>query len=472
MAQDRFPLNPVAINLLDNDPAHTQGHIDERTRLNQLSDWLSSSSGYAPWDLWGLATDSDQTKLEAYTAYAKAKQDAGSPIATCLGGLKEYSVSRTILDIPRGWKIDGCGHGMNHQKSTATDSYSTRVKSVIPVTNGVGIWIDTTAGRTNWNNYFGNICFYDDARTTRWFNTPGVAQFREGTWLNTTFQNGQSVWGAASVPFRMTFCSIRGDQNVFNTAATSFNFAGSDCVGGIFADGVDHYMPGASISGQADPGQAWAGMFSSLGKSWIGAVYGTYFGNWRGLLFTGAETVFGTDILGGVWEGNNENEACDGSVARFEGGTYSLFGTTIDDGMANPSLTANKASNGAQADRALVEVLGATTNVEMFGVHFAHGNDDAGNALPLTTPVVWASKKAKLGMHGVTTGKRNTAWAGALPVVGASVSAAAGDGLAPTWVHRDYSTTNGPGVGPIEKTITLSDGTTATVLLGGNGLAA
>lgn len=337
---------------------------------------------------------------------------------------RRYTMTQTFYP-PNGFSLKGSGWLQNSVVSSSSHpSAHTQVKLAIASGATSVPWIDASQTRNAagtlvaplggalWDFNIGNMNIYSDLTNNYAFRgalIAGASGYRECSFHNLVCQNLYSVFGTKAEGCAFTICDVSGPGwQIAECRSQGVTIQGSDC-GWIFGDGCDWF----NIAGTAGA-QGWMGEFRSLGKSNIGPIYITATNGWRGLKVTGGSSTGGLTIHGAKFEGNNASNECDGSLLRFEGGSTSLSGCTVDDGMATPSLTAT--ANGGTADRGLIEVLGSS-RVSMTQMHVAHGNTPA-----VTTPVVYASGAAEVYLSHFLRFERGRVWGTQKPVVSGTPS--------------------------------------------------
>lgn len=158
--------------------------------------------------------------------------------------------------------------------------------------------------------------------------------------LSFNFMRG--VFGREDRKCLMTQVACTGSWTMNNAWSTQMHCGGSDCV--LFMDSFNNVGTSAS-SAQTGALGSYFFKFDSL-EATIGKTYMTVLNGWRGVLISGKGTSI--DMHGGVYEGYKSwrqdgllSGPAPGSLIRITGGSVSMHGTKVGQGMDNPHLSEN-----------------------------------------------------------------------------------------------------------------------------------
>jgi hypothetical protein len=212
----------------------------------------------------------------------------------------------------------------------------------------------------------------------------GASQFYQAQIHQLSSHGMFSVIGKPAEVARFTAAIFSGYWEINNSYHGAVHMAGSDST--LFSDGAqfDSGPSFATSGGSVGDYHIW---FDFLDKSTVGPLYVTCESNWNGVRVTGVSdprTSTGNNpgfIQGYGWriEGRNQNQGCNGSVLRVEGGLVMLDQPWLSYGMVSPATQGH-----SPADAGVVHQSGGI-------LHIVRGSYDRAATVAGSVPWIYSS---------------------------------------------------------------------------------
>lgn len=342
-------------------------------------------------DSFGSSGATDDARL---TAALSALGADTYPRTLLLPPIRKYSFATANRQPFEGLRVSGAWGFSNPERNSGS-----KVATAVGLTMN-GAWFAPTA--TTFGCSFRNLAL-------------------EGSGTNATFLNGawdclllrdiyssalRSVLGTQASRMTITASTFDGAWEINNCYSGAFHLAGSDNTF-TWAMLLDSGTAFASAGGSAGQAHWWA---DSLDKTYIGPIYFTAEGAWRGVRHDGSQLNAGStnagvcSYIGIRLEGRNPSQPCDGSLFTINGGAARVEGLWVAYGMNAPGAGENGVitHNGGQ--------------LHVVGVMY-----DATNATQVTsTPFVWTEGGTgqDVIVQGIMRGSRGSgSWGTNRPIV-------------------------------------------------------